>query len=502
MKAVLLLISALLCSCSSGYKSNFDYALMPVKQGKKWGYVNAKGEYVINPQFDQAALFADGLARVNIDGKYGFINKNGKYVINPSYNDATSFYEGRAWVISPKGAPTLIDTNGKTIFVLKEARKVYNYSDGLALAVNDDGKVWGIDMKGKTVFNLTKGVYMATNFMDGFAVVLDSNLKYGFIDKNGRVVIDCQFDDADIFHNGKAVVKNSKMYGIINLKGQYIVNPQFDDMQWDNDRFVIKLGDMCGWCDARGKVVINPQFVTAYPFMEGNLGAVSIGKNFGYIDVTGKIVINPQFELALPFADNGVAWVKMAGKWGLIDNEGRYVANPQFDDVLRLNNEPKMDYVFSEYFNIEGIVSMITSMLDDNKFDGMTITQTSISSFRKKYGLGERHNVFEKNYSPDMNYRIIANGTFTRTVSDGWWGTTTQQIPEAKIDYISLLLELKDSDNVKPLYDALTKAFGGSKGKRRSGQYIRMQVDGGFINIYISDKPLDASRNIVMNYDD
>lgn len=48
----LLLALVLLCSCSIGYESDIDYSLMPVKQGDKWGYINAKGEYIINPQFD------------------------------------------------------------------------------------------------------------------------------------------------------------------------------------------------------------------------------------------------------------------------------------------------------------------------------------------------------------------------------------------------------------------------------------------------------------------
>jgi hypothetical protein len=39
---------------------------------------------VINPQFDEAAPFADGLARVKTGGRYGYINDSGKYVWNPS----------------------------------------------------------------------------------------------------------------------------------------------------------------------------------------------------------------------------------------------------------------------------------------------------------------------------------------------------------------------------------------------------------------------------------
>ena len=65
-----------------------DTSLIPVYDGKKWGYIDKKGQYVINPQFSDADWFSDGLARVeNKDGKYGFIDKKGTYKIPAKYVD-------------------------------------------------------------------------------------------------------------------------------------------------------------------------------------------------------------------------------------------------------------------------------------------------------------------------------------------------------------------------------------------------------------------------------
>ena len=53
----------------------------------KWGFIDKTGSFVINPQFDFAWSFSDGLAAVRIGdyetGKYGFIDKTGSFVINP-----------------------------------------------------------------------------------------------------------------------------------------------------------------------------------------------------------------------------------------------------------------------------------------------------------------------------------------------------------------------------------------------------------------------------------
>ena len=56
------------------------------------------GTIVINPQFDDASSFSDGLALVRIGGGSGFIDKTGSFVINPQFDAARSFSEGLASV--------------------------------------------------------------------------------------------------------------------------------------------------------------------------------------------------------------------------------------------------------------------------------------------------------------------------------------------------------------------------------------------------------------------
>ena len=47
--------------------------------GDRLGFINQEGQYVINPQFDRASPFSEGLAPVSIAGKYGYVNKEGQY---------------------------------------------------------------------------------------------------------------------------------------------------------------------------------------------------------------------------------------------------------------------------------------------------------------------------------------------------------------------------------------------------------------------------------------
>jgi hypothetical protein len=68
--------------------------------GKKWGFIDATGKFVVEPLFDgegpdgesfAAGPFADGLAPVACKGRWGFINKQGVWVVPPLYRFAESF---------------------------------------------------------------------------------------------------------------------------------------------------------------------------------------------------------------------------------------------------------------------------------------------------------------------------------------------------------------------------------------------------------------------------
>src|ERR1044072_9816151 len=61
---LLLLLLACLGSSQRSRPQNASDVLLPIQQGGKWCYINRSGEVVIKPQFEAAALFADGLAFV------------------------------------------------------------------------------------------------------------------------------------------------------------------------------------------------------------------------------------------------------------------------------------------------------------------------------------------------------------------------------------------------------------------------------------------------------
>lgn len=83
--SIALLAVALLGACASPgpqYRNvgKFNEGLAPVQtQSGKWGFVNQRQQWVIQPRFDEAKEFQDGRAAARQGGKWGFINRQGQW---------------------------------------------------------------------------------------------------------------------------------------------------------------------------------------------------------------------------------------------------------------------------------------------------------------------------------------------------------------------------------------------------------------------------------------
>ncbi|MBO4699863.1 WG repeat-containing protein [bacterium] len=79
------------------------------------GFIDGCGRVVIEPVYDSALEFSEGLARVEKNGKFGFIDKSGKVVIDFYLDFACFFHEGKALaeIHGNKEEKFYIDKNNK-----------------------------------------------------------------------------------------------------------------------------------------------------------------------------------------------------------------------------------------------------------------------------------------------------------------------------------------------------------------------------------------------------
>lgn len=153
--------------------------------GRKYGFIDEKGNEVIPLKYDLAYPFKDGLAIVKLDGKWGYIDKSGNEIIPPKYDRAYSFSEGLAAVeLNLKCG--FIDKTGTVVIPIKYL-SVRSFKEGLAAAYFYIGRNEGyshgyIDRKGNIVISPK---YMSDySFKDGVTLVEtypDEGSKIGII---------------------------------------------------------------------------------------------------------------------------------------------------------------------------------------------------------------------------------------------------------------------------------------------------------------------------------
>ena len=61
----------------------FSQGRAPAKQGDHWGYIDAAGEWAVEPDFTRAFPFEGDIAQVQWNGRDGYINLEGLWIWDP-----------------------------------------------------------------------------------------------------------------------------------------------------------------------------------------------------------------------------------------------------------------------------------------------------------------------------------------------------------------------------------------------------------------------------------
>src|SRR6218665_1099648 len=75
---------------------DFKEGLAMIRMGNKWGYADKTAKIAIKPQCDEAGYFKKGLAMILTGNKRGYAERTGKIAIKPQFDDAAHFQEGLA----------------------------------------------------------------------------------------------------------------------------------------------------------------------------------------------------------------------------------------------------------------------------------------------------------------------------------------------------------------------------------------------------------------------
>jgi len=162
--------------------------------------------------------------------------------------------------------------------------------------------------------------------------------KQGYLDKNGKIVVEPKFDFASEFSEGLAWVledceSKEFTFSYIDKTGKpvSIIGRNFEfGLNFSEGLAAVFVDDKFGFIDKTGNIVIEAKFDKALVFSEG-LAPAQVDDKWGYINRKGDFVIKPQFDMTFGF-HKGVAMVEVGDKRGYIDNSGKYIWKP--DEVV------------------------------------------------------------------------------------------------------------------------------------------------------------------------
>lgn len=292
-----------------------------------YGYMNREGHWRIQPQFSSADSFSEGLAWVGIqdsvmakkidpnpidsddDWLYGCINTVGQLAIPFRYRHSVAFSEGVAFVIGRADIGWLIDSQNNRV-----SKKIRGYVDkfscGLAVAeldeecLNDDQSYTFVNHSLEQVFS--RRFHHANSFSDGLsAVKLSSNDKYGYIDVAGTTAIKAQYEFAELFSDGVAVVKKpGDVYRFINKEGRILFDKGFELANSPSDGMAaVQNNGKWGFINVQtGELVISCLYDRVGSFCE-QLALVKADNEYSYINKRGEEVICgvfPAGEASIP----------------------------------------------------------------------------------------------------------------------------------------------------------------------------------------------------------
>ncbi|NIJ54216.1 WG repeat-containing protein [Dyadobacter arcticus] len=316
--------------------------------------VDANGKK-LTPAFRDIADFYDGLAEfvpmqqdLEGFGLHGFINKKGEIIINPIYTGTDHFQDGKTWVIYRAGKQfglSYIDTQGKTIYKVP----IHYFNKDFMISKAEVRFLCSRDTREDVIW-WQKRDFFILNF--NFSPFIENEIKkskfiyhflykgkYGIIDKNMILRVPVSLDDIDPTYEfsgqGMERVKYGDKYGYINVFNGDIIVPFIysDTRKPTNGLFWVKKNNKWGCIDKTGKTRIAFLYDEATGFTAEDRSAVAINGKFGHIDKSGKIRTPLKYDFA-SYYNHGRSMVRIDDKYGYIDTTGRFITEAIYDEAL------------------------------------------------------------------------------------------------------------------------------------------------------------------------
>jgi hypothetical protein len=387
------------------YAFDFTNNLGLVKNGEKWGYIDAQNQVIVPFELDKGTLFENNVAEVLVNGKMALIDTLGNFIIEPESDLFYADYGGRGYTIVNNGMKGYLPTSGnyrvpcsyvevkgnpETASALREdglwdiyangklhlegVDRSMSYSkrvDGSFLEVNSiNGKFGVSSMNQDWLIKPTyDNAWIETNYRDRTMIILENNREDGshefyLATVNGELINQTPYSNIDYLQGGEGYVYSKNKVGYVKNFGDYAIKPGYDSLVALSNGYIAKRKGKFGIIDSAENVVIpfkidgftiEKEYVELYDdeYMEfmgyetvmEMVHLISGDKSAFYFPLTGNYMKPKKLgEVILKKELNG-AMIKKNDKYGLV-TEGLIIPTV-YEEVFITNSASS--YVADEY---------------------------------------------------------------------------------------------------------------------------------------------------------
>lgn len=266
-----------------------DMLTFKYSENCKYGFIDENGEEVIEAQYEWAGDFADGIAPVAKNGRYFFINEAGEKLDNETYSRLSGFREDLCWVKKGnKGG--FINRNNEVVIPFEYSNHMYFFSRGSRFgSMNNESEIG------------------ATRFLtdDDVMFLSKGEHKWGIVDIDNNELTPFEYSGFEVPEDGYIEFEKRDKLGFGSYKKgviKEIVPAKFDYIYYypGNDHIEVGLGDY------------NNRKVGIY----GIDGAEWVPAKYDDVD----------------YAGNGVFGVKFGDKWAILKGD-KLITEPIYDYI-------------------------------------------------------------------------------------------------------------------------------------------------------------------------
>ncbi len=327
--------------------------MLPVKEERRWGIIDAQGKMVATPQFDAVSEISARQAVVVRDGKYGLLDSAGQTLIDTRYTYLRRHSDQLAFINQGGDCQGLDCDGGKwgliNLPLNRTLEPVYSLIQkfdryGLAFA-NVGGKCgyesceggrWGVvDTAASQVL---PPIYLKVTLIDRNEAYIQSETGWGIFDMSQqRVKIQPKYEELKRFARNRIAMRSGKLWGVLNDRGDTLVPPRYDGFMDGGKGYLAWMhGEKYGLMDSMGRVLTPARYdfllMEDYDWLR-----VKVGAYFGLSDTADHELTRQDLKQITHFG-NGFAIINRGGQSGVVNRKGEEIVSVRYDKCELAND--------------------------------------------------------------------------------------------------------------------------------------------------------------------